>query len=1156
MIQTRLPFSDLLFLFVAVFLSGTAAADPLESAFHSPPPEARPGVYWYFMDGNLTAEGMTDDLESMKEAGIGNLVFLEVNVGVPRGTVDFLSEAWQDLFVHAVREAERLGIEITLGSGPGWAGSGGPWVKMEQSMQHLVGEAVDVEGPKRFDGTLPKPAPHDPFFGYGPMSPQMRRQHAKFYRDVCVLAFPTPAGDTRIADVDEKALVYRAPYSSQPGVKPYLPSLAEYPALPDGTVIDPRKVVDLSDRLESDGTLKWDIPPGRWTIMRFGARSTGATTRPAPQPGLGFECDKLDAAAFDAHFGEYVGKLLEKVGDRWKDVGWTMLHIDSWEMGAQNWTPRFREEFHRRRGYDPLVFLPTYTGRVVGGLEISERFLWDVRLTAQELVLENHAGRLKELAHEHGFGLSIEPYDMNPAADLDLGGVADVPMCEFWSEGHGFDSSYSCFEATSIAHTLGRPIVAAEAFTADSSEAWKLYPGAVKNQGDWAFCNGINRFVYHTFAHKPHGRRPGMTMGPYGVHWDRGQTWWPMAAAYHAYITRCQSVLRQGRAVADICYLAAEGAPHVFRPPSSATEGRGSLRDRKGYNFDGCSPNVLLEKASVRDGRIVMQGGAEYAILVLPAVETMTPELLEKVKSLVETGATVVGPPPKKSPSLVDYPRCDEAVAGLAAAVWGQGKFPVERVERSFDRGRIVWGGELVVAPPGTPVPRAIEGARWIWTPEGNAAASAEPCERYFRRTFRIAEDRKIEAARLEATVDNTMEVWINGEPVLTGSNFHRVETADVADVLRRGENIVAVRAVNDGPGANPAGLIACLRVTYADGAEERLFTDATWNTAETVGKGWRTAANPTGTWTAAKDLGPVGMDPWRLNPQSDPCPDLYPSYDATARLLHDMGIAPDFESDGPIRYTHRRTDEADVYFVSNRQPRMVEAACTFRVAGRRPELWNPVDATTRDLPDFREVDGRTTVPLRFEPHESYFVVFRSEAGEEPPGGTAKRNFPQWKTLGLIEGPWDVSFDPKMGAPQRATFEMLDDWTARSEPGIRHYSGIATYRKTFDAPAAADGRVVLDLGTVHNLARVRLNGRDLGVVWCAPWRVEVTDAVIARGNQLEIEVANLWPNRLIGDQDVPENERVTWTTFNPYKADSPLLPSGLIGPVTLKQEEP
>ncbi len=210
--------------------------------------------------------------------------------------------------------------------------------------------------------------------------------------------------------------------------------------------------------------------------MRFGRTSTGACTRPAPLPGLGLESDKFDKAALDAHFDAFIGALLREVGPRKKraESGWTMLHIDSWEMGAQNWTAAFRDEFRRRRGYDPLRYLPAITGRVVDSLEVSERFLWDLRQTAQELVIQNHAEHLKALGRKHGFGLSIEPYDMMPCADMSVGAVADVPMCEFWL--HGFDTTYSVIEAASVAHTCGRPIVAAEAFTSDHTEQWQAYP--------------------------------------------------------------------------------------------------------------------------------------------------------------------------------------------------------------------------------------------------------------------------------------------------------------------------------------------------------------------------------------------------------------------------------------------------------------------------------------------------------------------------------------------------------------------------------------------------------------------------------------------------------------------------------------------------------
>ena len=259
-------------------------------------------------------------------------------------------------------------------------------------------------------------------------------------------------------------------------MKSFLPSLLIYPTTTPGSYVAKDSILDISKNLKADGTLDWQVPPGNWTIRRMGLRNNGAVTRPAPQPGLGFECDKMDTVAFNQHFQAFMGKLLQKTGakDSKSSGGWKMIHIDSWEMGAQNWSDHFRQEFLKRRGYDLLPYLLTYAGTIVGSREISERFLWDIRKTAQELVVENHAEHFKTLGRRSGLRLSIEPYDMNPSADLELGAVADVPMCEFWSKNFGFNTSFSCLEATSIAHVLGKPVVQAEAFTAGNSEGWKL----------------------------------------------------------------------------------------------------------------------------------------------------------------------------------------------------------------------------------------------------------------------------------------------------------------------------------------------------------------------------------------------------------------------------------------------------------------------------------------------------------------------------------------------------------------------------------------------------------------------------------------------------------------------------------------------------------
>lgn len=1151
------------------FAVGPACGGELERSFAEPPPSVRPWVYWMWMDGNLSREGLTADLEAMHSAGIGGVMIMEVDVGVPKGPVKFMSAEWRQLFKHVVLEAERLGLQITLNAGPGWTGSGGPWVKPEQSMQHLVASAVEIAGPTNFNAALPRPSPRKPYFGTGGLPPELLKAQNEFYRDVAVLAFPTPAGNERITDIDHKALYVRDPYSSMPGVKPFIPAPADFPVLPAGTAIGAETIVDLSNRLDAEGKLAWTAPAGNWTILRLGRASTGANTRPAPAAGLGLESDKFDRAALDAHFEQFAGKLLHEIGPgKRTDVGWTSLHIDSWEMGAQNWTVAFRKEFKRRRGYDPVRYLPAMTGRVVESHEVSERFLWDVRQTAQELVIENHAQHLKALGRRHGLGLSIEPYDMNPTADLNLGAVADVPMCEFWS--NCFESWYSCFEAASIAHTGGQRIVAAEAFTSDDKERWQFHPGSLKALGDWAFCAGVNRIVFHRYAHQPWlDRAPGMTMGPYGVHWERTQTWWEMVPAYHKYLARCQTLLRQGEAVADILYLTPEGAPQVFRPPKSAV--RGNPPDHLEYNFDAGSPETLLARATVKRGRIAFPGGTSYRLLALPEVETMTPQLLRKVKELIHAGATVFGSPPRKSPSLSGYPQCDLQVQELAQELWGgfgvpasAGRTPPPREratqnqERRLGKGRLIAGRKA--APPDTPTTNPLDDAKWIWFAEGDPAVAAPVARRYFRRVLVLPDNAQVESANFSLTADNTFELWVNGRSAGKGDNFREVAEFEIGARLKPGTNILAVTADNGGDAPNPAGLIAALEIRLRGGEKRHLHTDREWEAATSAAGKWKTNPGDGAAWTAARELGDMGMSPWGKIEKSAADLEIYPDYTLLAGVLRAAGVPPDFASPAPLRYTHRREGDMDIYFVANPQAEEVTTMATFRISGRRPEFWWPDTGRVTSVGTWEPKDGRTRVPLKLEPHGSVFVVFRDRI--KAPPSTPGRNWDEFEPAQTITGPWGLRFQPNRGAPERLTLDALTDWSQHADAGVRFFSGTATYRKTFDwKPLAStianrQSPIFLDLGRVEVMARVRLNGQDVGVVWKTPFRLDVSDALRPGENVLEITVANLWPNRLIGDAGLPEPQRIAWTTWNPFTKDTALLESGLLGPVTLEVLKP
>jgi hypothetical protein len=936
--------------------AGPTAADPLAAGFVHPPASARPWVYWFPLDGNISSNGITADLEAMQRVGIGGVLYMETDQGAPRGPAAFGGPLWRELFRHICAEAARLGLEVNMNNDAGWCGSGGPWITPELSMQRVVWAETNLVGPQRFSAVLPQP-----------------KATRDFYRDIALFAFPTPSSNYVIPHLRGKSADAREEISPR----------ASFPALASEATIARDRLLILTPQLGRDGRLAWEVPAGRWTLLRLGHTSTGKDNHPAPLAGRGLECDKLSTAAVEAMFAGLMARLIDDsrplVGQ-----GKTLVstHIDSWEVGSQNWTPRFREEFQRLRGYDPLPYLPVMRGRVIDSLEISERFLWDVRQTVNDLLVDNYAGHFRAMARQHGLRLSIEAYDGVPADDMTYAGRADEPMGEFWSYA-AYSGSQWCTEMASAAHVYGKPILGAEAFTATDAEKWQAHPGSIKAMGDWAFCEGINRFVFHRYALQPWtrpDRPPGMSMGPWGLHYERTQTWWEQSRAWHEYLARCQFLLQQGFFVADLCFLAPEMSPQRFKSPVK------SGLDRPGYNFDGCPPEVVLTRMKVEDGRLVLPDGMSYRALVLPHVETMTPGLLRKIKDLVAAGATVVGAPPVKSPSLSHYPQCDDEIKALTRELWGTGEAPTKLSAHRFGKGRLYWGGEFRARSSETPESENQLGkARWIWRREGNPAAAAPPGKRYFRHSLTVDAGSPIAAARLVMTADNSFECWINGQQAGAGDSFNRTSVMNVASLLKAGRNVLAVAAVNATDSPNPAGLIGRLTIRHRDGRTQEVTTDGTWEAAAAAQGAWRTGAGSSDDWTSALDLGPLGMEPWGDIEQASPATDPIPDVKVLCRWLAGMGVPPDFSyqarnSAQALRYIHKRISDTDVYFVANKNPQSEEALCSFRVQDRRPELWWPDTGRLEPAAVYDQADGCVRVPIRFEPSGSVFVIFRSGA--------------------------------------------------------------------------------------------------------------------------------------------------------------------------------
>ncbi|RYG17475.1 hypothetical protein EON82_23820, partial [bacterium] len=394
-------------------LVAIAPADPLAQGFVSPPKSALPHTWWHWMNGNVTKEGITADLEAMKQVGIGGAQMFTVDQGIPAGPAGYMGPKWRELTTHAIKEAGRLGIELCLHNCAGWSSSGGPWIKPEDAMQVLAWSEAKIQGPQRFSDLLPQPK-----------APQVYAK-VDYTRDIAVYAFRTPEKDTpRPTDFLARTGVVRGD-----GLKPDFSGAAS----PIGDTID------LTDKLDKDGRLTWDAPAGNWTILRMGHVPTGKNNHPAPPEGDGLEVDKLSKEALDKHWNGMMAKVIADAGPLAGKVLNNGL-IDSYEVGGQNWTPKFRQEFQRLRGYDPMPYLPVVAGFTVGSKETSERFLWDFRRTIADLFAANYFGHFGELCHRAGLQFSVEPYGNGGFDNLQSGSTADIPMGEFWVNGMAMET--------------------------------------------------------------------------------------------------------------------------------------------------------------------------------------------------------------------------------------------------------------------------------------------------------------------------------------------------------------------------------------------------------------------------------------------------------------------------------------------------------------------------------------------------------------------------------------------------------------------------------------------------------------------------------------------------------------------------------------------
>ena len=1169
---------------------------------------AKPYTYWFWMNGNITRDGITKDLEAMHRIGVGGVFNLEGGTGIPKGPVTYLSPEWSELKAHAIKEAGRLGIEYVMHNCPGWSSSGGPWITPEYSMQQLTWSEIQVSGGNPVEALLPQP-----------------RKELDFYRDIAVIAYPTFTNGKPVPFADWKAL-NNSVFNPDGRIE-----ISQYNR---EQVIDRDAVIDLSARMDRTGKLIWNAPAGEWTIIRIGHTSTGRLNCAAPDTGVGLECDKFSKQAMQLHFNKMMDILypLIKPYIKTTKIG---LEIDSWEVGMQNWTSGFEKEFRTRAGYDLLKYLPAMTGKVVGSKEITERFLWDIRRVQADLLADSYYGEFHALCNRYDLLSVAEPYDRGPMEELQIGSRVDMVLGEFWNGLSAIFQNNQMMRrttklASSVAHTNGQRVVGAEAYTSEpESGRWQEHPFSLKAVGDKAFTEGINRMVIHRYAMQPHpDAAPGMTLGPWGVHFDRTNTWWEPGRAWMDYLNRCQTLLQKGTFVADMAYFIGEnvvGYTKVHRKDLTPVP-------PEGYDYDLLNSEVLLLKTKVVDGRLVLPDGMNYGILVLQQQRFMTLRLLRKLHQMVRQGLTVVGARPSMTLGLQGYSTETEAAfAALCDELWGSGT--AQTIDRRVGKGRVFWG------MPMNDVFRSIE-----LKPDFELVANRESTPiRYIHRKLKDAEvyfvsnqSRKAGEVVARFRVDNRVpEFWNPVTGQITRANVYEASegcTRVALQLAAYGSVFVVFRS--DIPSRKSLSSISregSILVDVTAGKQQEhtdsLYADVTNNFsisfwAKPESDAMLNIDNPLGyiphPWTeyyaiypsqgsklygnnhvtCGLAIGRNGVAVWEN--------ETYPEFRISA-LLPISGwshFCLVYSGGTPYLYVNGK-------FVASGgiTGKIVHPGLNATTLAKGASYYNG-DMTTpvlhRKVLNERDIRALMEKRIQKTGAEKKEVEFTSQTDDSSlliwnngvydfklSNSTSQQVTVDFLPAPVpIETPWQVTFPSDKGAPARIELSQLLSLHEHTNEGVRHFSGTATYATEFDVQPALlsdkDRVIHLDLGEVEVMAEVIVNGVNKGIVWTRPYVVDVTEELKPGRNTLEVKVTNLWTNRLIGDEALPEevayrpgggvngiaalswgaiNElpdwykqgeskpkggRIAFTTWKHYRKDSPLVTSGLIGPVTLK----
>jgi hypothetical protein len=1161
-------------------------------SFLSPPSSSGAYTWWHWMNGNITKTGITKDLEAMKAVGIAGFQMFEAGSGIPLGDIESLSDEWIEMIAHAVKESQRLGLEFAMHNCPGWSSSGGPWITPDRSMQEITFSEVKISGGRKVSVQLEQPT-----------------AKLNYYKDSLLIAFPSASEAFALTQDWKMKANYRA--QSHAGAS----SLDQT----NLALIPPADVIDISRFMDQKGLLRWDAPEGDWIVMRFGHTATGQQNHSAPTLGTGLDCDKLSAPAMDFHFNKMFGRIMPLLNSAAK-TGKVGLLIDSYEMGFQNWTAELPQEFLKRRGYSITSFMPALAGKVVGNETLTEKFLWDFRRTLADLMAEAYYGHFQKLCKANNIITYTEPYGTGPFEEMQVGKRLDINMGEFWS---GITNLWPNAElsrtvklAASISRIKGEPIVGAESFTAEpGSGKWQQYPYSMKALGDLMFTKGVTRYYFHRYAHQPHPTAvPGMTMGPWGIHFERTNTWWSSAREWLSYISRSQFVLRQGKFFADLLYFTGEEVPVATLNPEKS-----SMPPPPGYDYDLIDKEALVS-VSIDDGQsFSLPGGFGYRLLVLPRAKFMSIAVLEQLKRLIRQGLIVVGPRPTSAPGMLNE-KMQAVFSSLVSELWGNLDGTNTKATQT-GKGKLYWTEDLksvlslenffpdltVLSQSGDAPINYIHRI----TPEADI---------YFLANNRRSPETTIVSFRIAGAQP---ELWdpVNGSttPILVFEEKNGItsipltfeESGSFFILFRKSKSITKISV-----SLNNSGLLPLQDFVSAKNANKAIFSTFSIS-------GW------------FKPEVDIALDPDQFFGEF--LTDNYAVYPASGELFYGPGHAgTGFTAgrNGLVLFEHSTKGISAVTYVKIPVEGWTHFAVNYidntpsvfingvlKASGARSQfILHPSigDAHQRtgasyyngDLAQLEvHPDGLTDKEISVQAGlglKPSIPALSTAAVKVYNGGLLF-----WKTgnyhINLsdvkhesvsvqridapisLENNWLISFPEDLGAPPSIKLDVLQSLHKHPFAGIKYFSGTATYVNTFNLvnPDVQGKRFFLDLGRVEVIAEVSINGKPVGLLWKPPFYADITSAIVAGVNTVQVKVTNLWPNRLIGDEHLaeendydtssnpgkftvlyaggikklpawytagqpkPKGGRITFTTWKHYSKQSPLLESGLLGPVQI-----